>query len=554
MMHVPKILFTACCLCIGLTSFAQSSNYSKVYRIFQANCNNVSCHDAVSPKANLSLEGTETAVYNKLVGVTPTNSFAQGKGYTRINPGDPHSSFLFRKINQGLDPEIVKDSQEGEHMPTAFSLTDEEKETIRQWILYGAMQNGTSLNSFDTLLVQDYYANGGIESMPTAPPAPAPAEGFQVHMGPYFVAPGQEDEHYLKYNPNITDSFEIYKIEIMMSNFSHHYIMNKLNPGEEGNFQAGYRKNGSTLSSEGIVGTQYADTVILPQNTAYAIPGNAWFDLNSHYINFSNTQVLKAEAYANIYTQPSGTAAQIMHNSGQFGSVSAPVLFVPNNGNVYSFESEFHEFSSPINIPSDVFIWQMTSHTHQWGIDFDIFKRNANGTRGIQIFDAEYLDANPYGTFIGYDYEHPPQLFFDPFLYTPKEEGFIFEASWVNNGPSAVGWGLDSEDEMFVMAMFYVLDTTGLSTGVIKSKPESGPTLNVYPNPFSTTTTFHLNGAATHAPTDFILLDLLGKEVLRMNGVEREFVVERGGLKRGAYIYKLMNAGTFLATGKLIAY
>ncbi|HIO72270.1 MAG TPA: hypothetical protein EYN38_04095, partial [Flavobacteriales bacterium] len=115
MMHVPKILFTACCLCIGLTSFAQSSNYSKVYRIFQANCNNVSCHDAVSPKANLSLEGTETAVYNKLVGVTPTNSFAQGKGYTRINPGDPHSSFLFRKINQGLDPEIVKDSQEGEH-------------------------------------------------------------------------------------------------------------------------------------------------------------------------------------------------------------------------------------------------------------------------------------------------------------------------------------------------------------------------------------------------------------------------------------------------------
>jgi hypothetical protein len=93
-----------------------------------------------------------------------------------------------------------------------------------------------------------------------------------------------------------------------------------------------------------------------------------------------------------------------------------------------------------------------------------------------------------------------------------------------------------------------------LSTGVIKSKPESGPTLNVYPNPFSTTTTFRLNGAATHAPTDFILLDLLGKEVLRMNGVEREFVVERGGLKRGAYIYKLMNAGTFLATGKLIAY
>jgi len=157
---------------------------------------------------------------------------------------------------------------------------------------------------------------------------------------------------------------EIYKIEVMMSNYSHHYIMNKLNPGEESSFQAGYRKDGSTLSSEGIVGVQFADTINLPPNTAYSIPGNAWFDLNSHYINFSNTQVLKADVYANIYTQAPGTAAQIMYNSGQFGAVSGPILFVPNDGNTYTFEDQFYEFSSPIDMPFDIFVWQMTSHTH----------------------------------------------------------------------------------------------------------------------------------------------------------------------------------------------
>ena len=556
-MCVRRILFTAGCLLIGLASFAQSSNYSKVYRIFKTNCTNTSCHDKVSPTGNMSLEGTESEVYNNLVGVTPTNSYADSMGYSRINPGDPHTSFLFRKINQGFDAHIILDTQEVDPMPSAINLTDEEKETIRQWILHGAMQNGTSLNSFDTLLIQDYYTNGGVESMPTAPPAPDSADGFQIHMGPFFVAKGQELEYYLKYDPKLSTATEIYRVDMLMGGFSHHFILNRFKVGEESSFSDGYRRNGSSLSSVGITSAQFADTMILPAKTAFYIPANSWFDLNSHYINFSSTQVLKAEVYINIYTQDAGTAVQIMYSTGQTGALDPPsnILYVPNDGNTYTFEDEFYQGSYPISLNNDIYVWRMTSHTHQWGTDFQIFRRNTDDTRGVMLYDGANIDGIPNGTSVGFDYAHPPTLIFDPFIFIPKNEGFIFEASYVNNGPAAVTWGITSEDEMFIMGVFAVLDTTGLFTGISPQTNTSFENkVSVFPNPFNSTTTFRINYPDSNIPTNFILLDLLGKEVFRINNVNREFLLERGNLKRGAYIYKLMNSDSFLATGTLVTY
>jgi len=554
-MHFSKFLILGSCLGISCAIFGQS-NYSKVYRIFQTTCTNASCHDAVSPTGGMSLAGTETDVYNNLVGVTPTNSYADSMGYFRINPGDPHTSFLFRKIGQGFDAHIILDDGEGNSMPDALSLTDEEKETIRQWILYGAKQNGTSVNSFDTLLIQDYYANGGLESMPIPPPAPDSADGFQIHMGPYFVPASQEQEYHLKFDPKLPDSIEIYRIDMLMSSFSHHFIMKRFNLGEENNFPDGYRVDGSSLSSIGITSTQFADTMILPDRTAFLIPANSWFDLNSHYINFSNTQVLKAEVYINIYTQPVGTAVQIMYSSGQTGALDFPsnFLYVPNDGNTYTFEDEFYEFSTPIALGYNIHVWQMTSHTHQWGTDFQIFKRNQNGSRGNIIYDASYLDGNPTGTYVSFNYSQPPIMFFDPFLYVPKEEGFIFEASWVNNGPAPVNWGVTSQDEMFILGVFFVLDTTGLYVGSGHTETLAKNEVQVYPNPFGATITFHLSFPDNKTSTDFILFDLLGREVMRMNDVQNEFVLDRGDLKEGAYVYKFINSGSSLATGKLIAY
>jgi len=522
------------------TSVRAQSTFSQVYTIFQTSCTFSSCHDNVNPKGGLSLVGLGinpmSDVHSALVEAVPENSFAAGKGYVLVNPGDPHSSFLFRKINEGLDGHLTLHPSEGGPMPVSGVMIDEEKELIRQWILFGAPDSGTVV---DYSLIQDYYANGGIESMPVIPAAPDSSSGFQMHFGPFFVPPGQEQEYFVKFDPGFKDTLESNRIDMLMSGNSHHFILERYRMGEENNIQEGYREDGAHLSTEGVTATQFSDSIFLPQNTAFLLPKDAWLDLNSHYINFSPDSILKAEVYINVHTQPKGTAKQIMHTTGSPGGISFPdILSVPNDGSSYTFESAFFD-GSFIPLENDVFIWSMTSHTHQWGTDFDIYERTSTGSRGAQLFDASYLDAIPTSTFIGYDYAEPPIRYFDPFLFTKKEEGFIFEASYVNNGPNnPVSWGLTSEDEMFIMGIFYVLDTAGLSVVGI-SETESGPgVVAVYPNPASTAVYFEtdkqLNGNLTIYNSMGILVDEFS-----LKGGPREMDVST--LSSGVYFYRIQS-------------
>ena len=134
-------------LCAASTIIAQSTA-QRVYDIFQEKC--VSCHSNANPQSGLDLEGAGataaaklTDVINNIKNVTPANSFAADRGYKYIYPGRADKSYLFRKINQGLEETIAMDAAEGSVMPNyQEQLTDTEQELIRQWILYGAPNGG----------------------------------------------------------------------------------------------------------------------------------------------------------------------------------------------------------------------------------------------------------------------------------------------------------------------------------------------------------------------------------------------------------------------------
>ena len=154
---------------ISTSLFSQSTSL-RVYEIFQANC--VSCHSNASPRAGLDLEGNGNnleakalSVYNNLVGVTSGNNTAAAKGYQLVHPGRIDKSFLFKKINQGLDLDMELES--GENDPDAHisgSLTDVEKELIRQWILFGAPKEGEVIK--ETLLKEYYEGSKGTSLFP----------------------------------------------------------------------------------------------------------------------------------------------------------------------------------------------------------------------------------------------------------------------------------------------------------------------------------------------------------------------------------------------------
>jgi hypothetical protein len=93
--------------------------------------------------------------------------------------------------------------------------------------------------------------------------------------------------------------------------------------------------------------------------------------------------------------------------------------------------------------------------------------------------ETSYPSGIPLGYF---DWNHPPVELFNPAMYTINpQNGFVAEATYNNNGPAPVQWGLTTKDEMMV---FYIQYTLGakLATGILE---DLGTELKmmVYPNP-----------------------------------------------------------------------
>jgi hypothetical protein len=462
----------SCILLVFIVSETMAqSTAERVYTIFQTSCAFSSCHDNDGPVVGLDLEGSGPnammEVYDNIVGVTPSNSFAANKGYKYIEPGDVNRSFLFRKVHDGLEPTISLEPSEGGNMPaTGGALDEEDIELIRQWILYGAPSSGEVI---DVALIDEFYNNNGIQSVPSPPAPPAEGEGFQIHLGPFFIDGGEEKEVFYKYNPRLEEDIEITAVDVAMGNQSHHFILYKffgegetlcgITPGgTSDDFSPGLRglNEASHASANFLVGAQNPERVDLPYNTAFSWEQETVLDLNSHYINASS-QVLSSDVYINVYTQDAGVAAQEMK------SIMIPHLDfeIPNDG-------EEHVLTS--NVPLGVcfnqgmYLWATTSHTHQWGIDYDIYKSDVTGAEIDHIFDGScFVDGVPGCVDEFYDYQHPPTRVFDDYYRLDPPDWVKHEATYINNGPEDVGFGFTSDDEMMLFFFFYVLDTAGLT-------------------------------------------------------------------------------------------
>jgi hypothetical protein len=280
-----KQLFLAAFVLFSLNGFSQST-FGDIYQIFQTNCTFSSCHDDEGPAFGLNLKGTGPGammeVYDNIVGVTPNNSTAEGKNNKIIMPGDPSRSFMFRKIQHGLDASLTLDPGENEPMPLFGSpLSDKKIELVRQWILHGAPATGTVI---DTNIIAQFYDNNGVQSVSNPPAMPDPSEGFQIHLGPFFVPPGQEKEVFIKHNLFLQDNIEVTAIETHMGLQSHHFILNRflaeeetlcgISVGAEGpdDFPDGFRgvDDPSHFSALFQVGAQQTGRLELPYKTAFA--------------------------------------------------------------------------------------------------------------------------------------------------------------------------------------------------------------------------------------------------------------------------------------------
>lgn len=544
-----KTTFPLLLLLHGAFLLSAQSTTVRVYEIFQEKCQ--SCHSQAAPAAGLDLEGAGATlearaldVRGNLFNITPSNSYAASQGYKHIYPGRPDRSFLFRKVNLGMEPSIVLHPDEGAPKDNP-ELSDLEKELIRQWVLFGAPANGAVVE--EQLLV-DFYNGQGQKSFPNPPAAPSPGEGFQLKMGPFYLAPsGQpndELEFFLKHELQLPNDVEVNRMEILMSGYSHHFILyNFTSTGAANNVPHGLRTEALHQDIGLFAAVQEATDLDLPEGTAFTWADNLVLDFNSHYINYSAGQVYQSEAYINVYTQPVGTAAQEM----QASLLANTDIFIPNNGDMVSYTQTIN-----YNL-GEVYLWGVMGHTHKYGEGYKVYKR-VNGQQGDLIYDASCAQGIPGCVSPFFDYQHIPMRYFEPLKPVQMNfaNGLIHEASWINNGPTPLTFGPTSDDEMMVLILMYTLDSAGVVIADAGELPRPSPvSVSVQPNPLSDGALFAFSEPVENAA--FRLFDAAGSLRAAVDGIQgREWYFERGGLPDGIYFYDLKEESGVRARGKLI--
>jgi Secretion system C-terminal sorting domain len=543
-MYFPIHKYVCTLFLAGAGTFAQAqvATATKFYTIVQQKC--VSCHNATSAQGGLNLAGTQAVMYAALYNKTPNNAAAAARGDKLIYPGRPDRSFLYRKLN-GVFDSYAKPlaANEGALMPsygapTGSQFTVEEKELLRQWVNYAAPNAGAVVSE---QMIYDYYNVNGKASFPVPPAPPLASEGFQMRIGPFLMAPGTEAEFYQKLELNLPANVEVTRIESIMSNYSHHLITYKYNTAAAANAtQHGLRMQANYTNTTLQTAVQEATDLRLPQGSAFFWNATTAIDMDSHYINYSNTQTYLAEAYINVYTQAAGTAQQEMKT-----------LLVPNTSISIPADQNPHTFSQNVNYNiGNVYMWGLMGHTHKYGTDYKIYKRNVNGTRGTMLYDGQCSDGvpncfNPY-----FDYKHIPLRYFMPFETINMTNGFIHDATYLNTGTTAVGWGETSNDEMMVVIAMYLSNTTGVIQGTGSIEPIDLGEIRTAPNPA------HDRVLLTFPPDlgeiQVNLYDVYGREVFQTKTTNPQLLLETADFARGIYMYRATDKTGRTRSGKLV--
>jgi hypothetical protein len=545
---MKNVITTSFFLLIFSALLNAQSTYDRVYEVFQQKC--LQCHNNMDQQGMLDLEGDGTTdaqkkadVYDKLFMASPANDFASEKNYKRIYPGRADKSFLFRKINGGLEPGIILEAGENQQMPAYGAqeqLTTEEKELIRQWVLFGAPENGQVV---DEALIHDYYNTNGMAGFPDGPPeAPEASEGFQMKVGPFYIEPGEEVEYFQKYELELPEDVDVDRIEVIIPSFSHNFIIYNFNQGGDSSIPHGLRNEADHSEISLVAALQESTDLVLPNGSAFIWDQNLVLDLNTHTINYAGANTYQAEAYINVYTKPAGTAAQEMHTALIVNSN----IYIPNTGNEVT-----HTQTVNSNF-GDLYVWGVMGHVHKYGTGYKVFERLPGGVTGELIYDAACANGVPGCVSPYFDYQHIPMRYFEPLRevnFSPLN-GIIHEATWVNDGPNPVSWGATSADEMMVMVMMYLLSTDGVTTGTdFPINTLEG--VQLFPNPVEESFSLKLPPSVQKA--SLTLYDAYGRQVRTFNGIDNSLThFNRNGIPAGIYYYQIQDVSGRNVSGKVL--
>ena len=443
----------------GKTEVNDNSTYHEIQDyIFDKSCANSACHAAPANAGNLNL--TYGLSYQDMIGRVPQNPAAAAAGMKLIDPGNPENSFLLTKL-MDTTPE------QGARMPfNAGTLHSGKIDAIRTWIAAGAPQQGILDGIGDLAVLRDPLE---VFEPPTPPP---PGEGYQLHLPPFKIEPGTEREVYYatqimdENGQPVQEDIFVNGVEIYYPVGSHHFAIFYLADAaiERGLLEIGAIPGIGVdpndtfrifdlahIGTFGVIGvdrfliggSQTADTSFrFPKGVALQLPGNAVYDLNSHYINLLGTETMHGEVYVNIYTIP---PEEVKYEAKVFLAYNYNINVPPGATRAtaldWNVKDELVQQGFPPN--ARLHLISVSSHMHRHGELFEINR----------LFTGDLLHRS-----ISYDTSLPS--LFDPPLILDANDGLRFQCTHSNyDTDTTLQFGLTSEDEMCIMQGYYYIST-----------------------------------------------------------------------------------------------
>ena len=544
-----KKLYSLMALVTIVMCASGQTTYQSVYNILQTNCTG-SCHTSGNPN-NLVLTGSPQQVFNALVNVAPVNGVAQSLGNREVDPGNPRNSFLFAKLSHGLDANLTLQSGEGMAMPDSINMMSQvDRELVRQWILFGAQDTGTFVDSMT--IVNFYIGQGGFpRQTPLAPPAPG--TGQQLYWGPVFVKPGIEIQYGNNTYINNNTAIDISHFISQDNPEAHHFAIFKYYPGRDTLHAKGLIAENSisdvaSLWFDASVVAQYPKNMDMdfPAGTAIVWDSATVLQLTYHMINYTDS-IVAAEGYLNMYYTPHQQSTtpintqMVVYNYPNVGA-----LVIPNNGLDTTFR--INQYS-----PDSAFYWNVISilgHTHKLGVGYNVWTRNAAGAKDSLIYNGDYDPSYTFNQGV-YTWNDPPYRKCEPIFPVDMRKGFIHEATFNNSGASTVTFGVHTTDEMFITFIMYY--KSEFPTGITNENTYVDENVKVYPNPVRDEAFIKITSVPDISDAEFQVFDIVGNLVADVKGIsDVVFQVNLGNLASGAYTYRLLNGGSFTGTGKRV--
>lgn len=407
----------------GSSAPPETSTFERLQtQIFDVSCSSDSCHGSVGQAGGLVLD--EGYSWDALVGQQPANRIAANRGWMRVNPGEPETSFLLAKLTNNLA------AGEGIPMPyNAAPLSASTIEIIRAWVLAGAPGEGRVPGDDGRDLM------GGGE--PGDVNLPVPRHGTQLRVSSRPIPAGHEETlcHYLKLPSDV--DIDVNRLQIRVSGGSHHiHVYRAYDRGldipdgfEECNFAVDFDQWALVLA------TQLRETDWeLPPGVAFHLRAGEQLLVQTHFVNVGSLETRgEGKAVMNFHAADAGTVTD--YAGALFGQDRD--VFVPARSNVTA--------ASECVFPQPITLMAQTGHYHFRGRKFTTYVW-ADGVRGAEIYQHE-----------GYD--DPEFLVYDP-SDSPifaVGEGLQWECYWENPGNRSYEFGpfTDTNEHCNLFAFYY---------------------------------------------------------------------------------------------------